>query len=115
MTPGTSVMVSALCGDGATHPRGAETRWDASCQYDGFTEAETGAAPPVVWTCEERPVCQSCAKIRPPLACTASTILLQPSTCSSEYKPGAPNHPRPVMEMVVASEIIRPPSEARCV
>src|ERR1700743_2050830 len=115
MMPGISEMSSALWDEGCNHPPGAETRCDVSCQYDGFAEAETGAWPPVVSTREERPVCQSCAKIRPPLACTASTTLRHPSICCSEYSPGAPNHPRAAKEIVVASEMIRPPSEARCV
>jgi hypothetical protein len=45
----------------------------------------------------------------------ALVIFFQPATCSSEYIPGAPNHPRPPIEIEVASEMTSPPSDARCV
>src|SRR5579863_5131948 len=44
-----------------------------------------------------------------------TTGLLQPTSCSSGWMPGAPNHPLAESEMVVASEMINPPFEARCV
>ena len=50
-----------------------------------------------------------------PFSCIALVILFQPATCSSEYIPGAPHHPRPAIEIDVASERMRLPSEARCV
>jgi gamma-glutamyltranspeptidase/glutathione hydrolase len=45
-------------------------------------EADTGWAPPRKSGCTSRPMCQSCATIRPPASCTASTTDLQPFTCS---------------------------------
>ena len=50
-----------------------------------------------------------------PFSCIALVILFQPATCSSAYIPGAPHHPRPAIEIEVASERMRLPSEARCV
>ncbi len=77
-------------------------------------EAETGR--PVSGCSEEwlmRPTCQSCRKISPPLAWTASVTSFQPSTCSSEWMPGAAGYPLPWREICVASEISNPPGVAR--
>src|SRR5271163_3035544 len=103
-------MSSARGGDGGTQPLGVET----TPSKGATTEGVTGCAPLVTSACDARPVCQSCENIRLPLAWTLSVIFFQPATCSSEYMPGAPYHPRPVMEIVVASEIMKPPSDARC-
>src|ERR1700678_4172065 len=114
MMPGISVISSARCGEGFCHPSGVEIVGVAFNQYSGTAEGATGAAPSVIATFEERPTCHSCDIMCPPLACTASTILFQPPTCSSVYIPGAPYHPRPAIEIEVASEMMRPPSEVRC-
>jgi hypothetical protein len=45
-----------------------------------IADGATGAAPPgCKSTCEIRPTCHSCTNMRPPLACTASVTLRQPS------------------------------------
>ena len=51
----------------------------------GTADGATGSTPPG-WNeeCETRPTCQSCRKIKPPLACTASTTPRQPAICASE-------------------------------
>src|SRR5271170_3700397 len=100
--PGISAMSSARCGECVAQPLGVETVGVGSCQYSGTTDGATGAAPLVITAFDERPVCQSCEIMRPPFAWTALVILLQPATCSSEYIPGAPNQPRPAIEIVVA-------------
>src|SRR5882672_3795354 len=107
-------MSSARCGDWFTQPLGEETVGVRSSQYSGTTEGATGVAPFVILMCDERPTCQSCENIHPPFAWTALKTFLHPATCSSEYNPGAPNHPRPESEIEVASEMMSPPSEARC-
>src|ERR1700742_978616 len=107
--PGISLMSSARGGEGGTQPLGVET-----IPSYGTPEGDTGAAPPVISICDARPVCQSCENMRPPFAWTALTIFFQPATCSSEYNARAPNNPRAVIEIAVASVMIRPPSEARC-
>src|SRR5208283_5868306 len=112
--PEISLMPSARCGEGLAQPPGVEMLGVESCQYSGMSEGATGVAPFVMETCDERPTCQSCENMRPPFAWTALVIFFQPVTCSSEYNPGAPSHPRPAIEIEVASEMIRPPSEARC-
>ncbi len=53
-----------------------------------IAEGATGSAPPWKSGCEMRPTCQSCRKIFPPAACTASVTLRQPATCASESIPG---------------------------
>src|ERR1700744_103572 len=108
MMPGISAMSRARGGEGCCQPVGVETE-----PSNGIADADTGWRPPVVATLEARPVCQSWDIILPPLAWIAFTIFCQPLTWSSEYIPGAPCQPRPEMEIVVASEMIRPPSEAR--
>src|SRR5580704_18512958 len=113
--PRISEILSARCGEGVTQPLGVETLGVESCQYSGTTEGATGVAPLVMETCDERPTCQSCENMRPPFPWTVLVIFFQPATCASEYIPGAPNHPRPVIEIEVASEMMSPPSEARCV
>src|SRR5580658_6263584 len=104
--PGISAMSSARCGEGLTQPLGVETLGVEFSQKSGTTEGATGAAPWVVSTWDARPVCQSCENMRPPLAWTAPTTFFQPATCESEYSPGAPNQPRPAIEIVVASEMM---------
>src|ERR1700676_5798028 len=99
--PGISARLRARCGECCTQPDGVDVRCEVSCQYVGLTEADTGATPPVTSTCDERPVCQSWENIRPPLAWTRARIFGQPVTCASEYRPGAPCQPRPVIEMWV--------------
>src|SRR5260370_40900265 len=111
--PGISEISSALCGEGLSQPLGVEMLGVELSQYSGTTEGATGVAPLVMETCDERPTCQSCENMLPFFAWTALVILFQPATCSSEYIPGAPNHPRPVIEIEVPSELIKPPSEAR--
>src|SRR5271165_457356 len=106
---GISVMSSARGGEGCSQPLGVETS-----PSKGTPDGDTGAEPLVVSRCDARPVCQSCENMWAPLAWTALRTLCQPATCSSEYSPGAPNHPRPEIEIVVASEMMSPPSEARC-
>src|SRR6266403_5983637 len=106
---GISTMSRARCGEGLSQPLRVEIVGVESRQYSGTTEGATGIAPLVMDSCEERPTCQSCENMWAPLACTASTSLFQPATCSSEYRPGAPNHPRPAIEIDVASEMMSPP------
>src|SRR5271156_6725269 len=53
--------------------------------------------------------------MRPPLAWTASVTRRHQAIRLSEQMPGAPAYPLPRMETGLASETIRPPSEARCV
>ena len=52
-----------------------------------IAEGATGVCP---WTAGWliRPTCHSWAKIRPPLACTASVTLRQPATWASAWMPG---------------------------
>jgi len=52
-------------------------------------DAETGASPPRKLGCTTRPMCQSCATMRPPAECTACVTLRQPATCASFHNPGA--------------------------
>src|SRR5277367_2843449 len=113
--PGISEISSARCGEGESHPSGVDTLGVEFCQYSGTTEGATGVAPLATERCDDRPTCQSCENIRPPLAWTQLVIFCQPATCWSEYIPGAPNHPRPVIEIDVASATMNPPSEARWV
>ena len=56
--------------------------------------------------CEIRPTCQSCRKMRPPAAWTASVTSRQPSTCSRLWMPGVQAYPWPCIETCVASEMI---------
>src|SRR5216117_4352094 len=72
--PRISAMSSARCGEGLAQPLGVETLGVASSQYYGTTEGATGVAPLVKSICDERPVCQSCENMRPPLAWTAPVI-----------------------------------------
>src|ERR1700733_2113398 len=106
---GISAMSGGRGGEGCCQPLGVDTR-----PSNGMPEGDTGAAPLVVSWCDARPVCHSWENMCPPLAWTAATTFCQPAICSSEYSPGAPNHPRPEIEIVVASEMMSPPSEARC-
>ena len=61
--------------------------WPAGAIADGAT----GSAPSGCSDgCEIRPTCQSCRKIRPPAACTASVTRFQPAICSALWMPGVP-------------------------
>ena len=58
--------------------------WESRRIADGAT----GNSPPRTSECPTRPVCHSCAKIRPPSAWTASVTARHPATCSCEKIPG---------------------------
>ncbi len=75
-------------------------------------EADTGCLPSLNTEWTSRPMCHSCATMRPPAAWTASVTGFQPSTCASVHSPGADGQPSPSCEIPVASEMISP-AEAR--
>lgn len=59
------------------------------------------------------PACHTWAKIRPPLACTLSTILFQPSTYSFVNIPGSPGNANDLSEIGTHSDKINPASALR--
>ena len=68
---------------------------------------DTGCWPLTLeWT--RRPICQSCAKIRPPASWTAFVIGFQASTCSPDQMPGAKGQPSPCRDTPTPSLIISP-------
>ena len=65
--------------------------------------------------CATLPVCQSCINIEQPFLWTASVTFLQAFTCSVVHIPGTDTYPTASGLMETASEINKPPLEARCV
>ena len=62
--------------------------WGGVVAVMGMALGATGCAPPFSKGWQARPPCQSCRKIRPPLACTAAVIFFQASTCAGDQMPG---------------------------
>jgi hypothetical protein len=68
----------------------------------------TGWAPPFSSGWHARPPCQICRKIRPPAACTASVVRLQPVTWAGEWIPGSIQNAEWFSIAMVASAMINP-------